>query len=160
MVGKLGRRVGICAALVGTLAGCYTLRPASASSLQVGTKVAIDVNDAGRLGLGGQIGPEIGRIDGMLVSKENGEYLLAVSGVRYLRGGEQVWTGERVGIKSEYVGTAYERRFSKGRTTALGVAVVGGLIAVVATRDLLGLGTIDRPEPVDTGSTSLRVRRP
>lgn len=160
MVGKLGRRVSICAALVGTLAGCYTLRPASASSLQVGTKVAIDVNDAGRVALGGTIGPEIGRIDGMLVSKENGEYLLAVSGVRYLRGGEQAWTGERVGIRSEFVGTAYERQFSKGRTTALSVAVLGGLVAVVVTRDLFGLGTIGRPDPIIDTTTALRIRRP
>lgn len=160
VVVKRGRRAAICAALVGTLAGCYTLQPASGTSLPVGTKVALDVNDAGRVSLGGTIGPEIGRIEGLLVSKENGEYQLAVSGVQFLRGGQQAWTGERVAIKSEYVGTVYERRFHRGRTTALGVAVVGGLATVVVTRDLFGLGTTGRPEPpIDTG-IALRFRRP
>jgi hypothetical protein len=154
------RRLASCAALAGMLTGCYTLQPVSGTSLQVGTKVAFDVNDAGRVGLGVLVGPEIGRIDGLLVGRDNGEYFLAVTGVRFLRGGEQVWTGERVGIKSEYLGTTYERRFSKGRTVALGVAIVGGLAAVVASRDLFGLGSTGRPEPPDSGGTTLIFRRP
>lgn len=154
------RRAAKYAALAGMLTGCYTLQPVSSASLQAGTKVAFDVNDVGRVGLGGLVGPGVGRIDGLLLGRENGEYLLAVSGVQTLRGGVQVWSGERVGIKSEYVGTVYERRFHRGRTTALGVAVVGGLAAVVVTRDLLGLGTTGRPdEPIDSGFT-LRIRRP
>jgi hypothetical protein len=154
------RRAAKCAALAGMLTGCYTLQPVSSATLQAGTKVAFDVNDVGRIGLGVLVGPEIGRIDGLLLGRENGEYLLAVSGVQLLRGGAQVWNGERVGIKSEYVGTVYERRFHKGRTAALGVAVVGGLAAVVVTRDLFGLGTTGRPDPPpDTGITLL-IRRP
>jgi len=142
------------------LAGCYSLQPVSSSTLQVGTKVAFDVNDAGRVGLGGTVGPEVGRIDGLLVGRENGEYFLAVSGVQLLRGGQQVWSGERVGIKSEYVGTVYERRFHRGRTIALSAAVVGGLAAVVVTRDLFGLGTTGRPEPPPDTGIALRIRRP
>jgi len=142
------------------LAGCYSLQPVSSSTLQVGTKVAFDVNDAGRVGLGGTIGPEVGRIDGLLVGRENGDYFVAVSGVQLLRGGQQVWSGERVGIKSEYVGTVYERRFHKGRTIALSAAVVGGIVAVVVTRDLFGLGTTGRPEPLPDSTPALRIRRP
>ena len=148
------------AALAGILTGCYSLQPVRSATLQVGTKVAFDVNDAGRVNLGGTIGPEVGRINGLLIGKDNGEYVVAVSGIQFLRGGEQVWSGERVGIKSEYVVTTYERRFSRGRTTALSVAAVGGLAVVVASRDLLGLGTTDRPAPPDTGGTQFRIRRP
>jgi len=157
------RRVASCTALAGMLTGCYTLQPVSGTSLQVGTKVAFDLNDAGRVNMGVVVGPEIGRIDGLLIGRENGEYVLSVSGVRFLRGGEQVWTGERVGLKAEYLGTMYERRFSKGRTAALGAAVIGGLAAVVATRDLFGLGTTGRdPVPDDSGTTltTIRFRRP
>jgi len=155
------RRIVSYATLAGMLTGCYSLQPVSSASLQVGTKVAFDMNDAGRVSLGGTIGPEVGRINGLLIGKDNGEYVVAVSDIQFLRGGEQVWSGERVGIKPEYVGVTYERRFSRGRTTALSVAAVGGLAAVVATRDLLGLGTTERPVPCDTcGSTAFRIRRP
>ena len=142
------------------LTGCYSLQPVSSATLQAGTKVAFDVNDVGRVGLGVTVGQEVGRIDGLLLSRDNGEYILAVSGVQLLRGGQQVWNGERVGIKSEYVGTVYERRFHKGRTIALSAAVVGGLAAVVVSRDLFGLGTTGRPDPPPDSVPALRIRRP
>ena len=131
--------------------GCYTLQPVSGVEPQVGTVVAFDVNDAGRTALGGTIGPEIAQVEGRLLEKENGRFLLAVSTVRLLRGGEQVWSGEQVRFQSEYLGPAYERRFSAGRTALLGAAGVGGLGAFFLTRSLLGAGTDDGgqqcPEP-------------
>ena len=82
---------------------------------EVGTRIAVDVTDVGRVALGGTIGPEIGTVEGTLVAVENGEYVIAVTQVQYLRGGYQTWSGERVTIKKEYVGRTYERRFHKGR---------------------------------------------
>jgi hypothetical protein len=155
-----GRRAAKCAALAGLLlTGCYTLQPVDRTKIQVGTKVAFDVNDVGRVSLGELVGPEIGRIDGLLVGQESGEYYIAVSGVQLLRGGEQVWTGERVRLKSEYVSTVYERRFHKGRTIALSAAVVGGLAALVVSQDLFGLGTTGRPDPCCDSIPQLIFRR-
>jgi len=51
------------------LAGCYTLQPAGGVVPSVGTQVAFDVNDVGRLALGGSMGPEIGQIEGRVVQK-------------------------------------------------------------------------------------------
>jgi len=111
------------------------------------------VNDAGRVALGGMIGPEIGQIEGRLISKENGEYVLSVHAVHYLRGGEQVWTGERVTLKPEWVGNAYEKRFSRGRTVALAAAGVGVFTAFLVTRSLIvkdpGTTTGDPPPPIN-----------
>lgn len=132
------------------IAGCYTLQPAVRAP-ESGTVVALDITDAGRVALGGTIGPEIGQLEGRLISSENEEYLIAVTSVRFLRGGEQVWAGERVRLRKEYVGNAYERRFSKGRTIALGATVVAGVAAIVLTQDLFGFGLPDgRQPPVDT----------
>lgn len=143
------------------VAGCYVLQPVpSTGSAPLGMKMALDVNDVGRVALGGSMGPEIGQIEGRLVSQQNGEYVVAVSAVRYLRGGEQTWTGEKVSIKKEYVGNTYERRFHRGRTIALSTAVAGGLFAIAVSQDLFGLGHAATPIiPPDTG-VSLRPRRP
>lgn len=120
--------------------------------------MAFDVTDAGRVALSGSMGPEIDQVEGRLLGTQNGEYVVAVSAVRLLRGGRQSWTGEKVSIKSEHVGNVYEHRFSKGRTIALSVALAGAVV-LVFNRDLLGLGG-DPQMPIDTGVVTLRIRRP
>src|SRR5258707_8516023 len=151
MIGRAG-----CAALGALVAGCYTYQPVAGVVPEVGMQVAFDVNDAGRVALGGQMGPEIAQVEGQLVQKDGGSYLLAISTVRLLRGGEQVWTGEQVRLKSEYLGSAYQRRFSMGRSVALGAAALGGFGAFLVSRSILGSGSKDLPgQPGDTVNTRL-----
>jgi hypothetical protein len=137
------------------LSGCYTLQPAAGVTPEIGDELAFDINDVGRVGLGGSMGPEIAQIQGRLVSRENAEYLVAVSSIHTLRGGDQVWTGEQVRIKSEYVTATYERHFSKGRTVTLGAVGVAAF-AFIVTRSLIGGGTEDPVTPPPIGS-SIRV---
>lgn len=120
--------------------------------------MAFDINDVGRVGLGGQMGPEIAQVEGQLMQDDAAEYLVAVSNVKFLRGGEQTWRGEKIRIKHEYVTTLYERRFSRSRTLA--VAAVGvGIVALIAGRSILGTGGEDPlPLPHDTAS-SVRIPR-
>lgn len=137
--------------VLGLLAGCYTLQPVRGASPVVGSRVALDVNDAGRVALGGSMGPEIGQVEGTLIQRGNGDYLLGVTSVSFLRGGVQVWKGEQVHIKPEYVSTVYERRLSKGRTIALAAAGAGA-VALIASQNLLGGGdhANDQEIPRDT----------
>ncbi|MEO8334485.1 MAG: hypothetical protein ABI664_05910 [bacterium] len=137
------------------LAGCYTLQPAMGVSPEIGNEMAFDITDVGRVALGPSMGPEIAQVEGRLVSRENAEYLVAVSTVRYLRGGEQPWKGEQVRLKSEYVGSTYQRQFSKGRTIALSVAGLGGA-AFLLTRSLIGSARDESPTPPPDG-TAIRV---
>lgn len=139
------------------LLGCYTFLPVSGPPAP-GMDVAFDVNDAGRVALGGVMGPEIGRIEGRVLERGTEDFLIAVSSIRLLRGGEQVWNGEPVRIRAEHVGPASERRFARGRTVALGVGVIGGFAAFLITRSLIGAGTEDGNPPVDTANT--RIIRP
>jgi len=140
------------------VAGCYALQPVRGAAPETGTTMAFDVTDAGRVELATSMGPEIDQIEGRLLNAANGEYVVSVSSVRYLRGGHQAWTGERVGIKKEYVARTYERRFSKGRTLALSAAMAGpGALAFG-----FGLGWFggEGTAPVDTGNPTFRGRRP
>jgi hypothetical protein len=126
------------------LAGCYTLQPAGGVVPDIGTQVAFDVNDVGRVALGGAMGPEIGQIEGRLVQRDSSQYVVAVTAVHLLRGGEQSWAGETVHIKSEYVSSSYQRQFSRGRTVALSAVGVVAL-AMLARNSLLGSGSVDQP---------------
>jgi hypothetical protein len=139
--------------------GCYTLQPISGTAPQLGTAIAFDINDAGRLALGGSMGPDISQIEGRLVSNDASEYVIGVSAIRLLRGGEQVWHGETVHIKSEYVSSRYERRLSKSRTLVAGAVGVGA-IAFIVSRSLLGAGTIDQGKGPDSSATAQRRPRP
>lgn len=150
-------RLSLAASLVlGT--GCYTLKPMTQATPEPGTVVALDINDAGRVALGGSIGPEVGQIEGRLLTQPNGEYEVAVSTVRFLRGGQQIWSGERVRVTRDQVGNSYVRRFDRGRTIALSAAVVAGVAAVVASRDLFGFGAEpDPPTEPPGGGEALRI---
>jgi len=154
MMGQL-RLAG--AALFGVLlAGCYTMQPVVGVDPRVGTEVAFDVNDAGRVALNSTMGPEIAQVEGQLVQKEDGIYIVSVSTVRLLRGTEQPWSGERVRLRSEYLGPAYERKLSKSKSVGLAIGSVGGVAAFFLTRNLLGIGnTDDSGGPHDTVITRL-----
>jgi hypothetical protein len=146
-------RLIVLTAFGGCLAGCYTLQPVSAAGPLVGKDVAFDVNDAGRVALGGSMGPAIRQIEGRLVQEDSGQYLISVSAVHFLYGGEQSWTGESVRLKPEFVGSSYERHFSPARTIALSAVGVAAAAALVG-RSLLGAGNAtQRTPPPDSQKT-------
>lgn len=103
------------------------------------------------------MGPEIGQIEGRLLQRDTAQYLVAVSAVRLLRGGEQVWSGEPVRIKPDYVATTYTRQFAKGRTIALGAVGVAA-VAFIVTRSLIGSGDAIEKPPGDTATARISPR--
>ncbi|HWJ14311.1 MAG TPA: hypothetical protein VNS10_11255 [Gemmatimonadaceae bacterium] len=124
-----------------------------------GTVIGLDITDAGRVALGGAMGPEIDQVEGKLIAKDTTGYLVGVTSLHLLRGGEQVWHGEQVQIKKEYVSSVYQRRFSPSRSAAL--AAVGiGAVALIATRSIFPSGSINQPMGPDSSGTSIRRRRP
>lgn len=141
-----------------SLAGCYSLQPVAAGAVpMLGAPVALDINDAGRVVLGGTMGPEIGQIEGRLVSKDNVDYVVSVSVVRFVRGGEQTWTGERIHVKNEFVSSVHEKKFSKGRTVILS-AVAATAVALLVRQALVGSGTGELPAPpTDTSAQKVRI---
>jgi hypothetical protein len=155
----LKRRL-LVAAAAAVLSGCYELQPAATGvTPTIGSEIALDVNDAGRVALGGLMGPEIAQIEGRLLQKDSSEYFVGVTLVHLLRGGEQVWSGEKIHVKSEFVSSVYEKKFSRGRSIALGSVGLAGVVVLV-TRSLLGSGAPDVPvTPDTTAHTQRRPRR-
>lgn len=150
------RVIGAAAVFCLSLAACYTLLPVPGNTMPPpGSRIAVDVNDAGRTALGGLMGPEIAQIEGRLIDTEGTDYDLAVTTVHLLRGGEQVWKGERVKVKREYITTVYDKQFSKGRTIAAS-AVGIGVVAYFATKAIVGLVQGNTPQSPSDSAPSLR----
>ena len=148
-------RLSSLASLGAFLTGCTSLQPVGGVTPEVGSRIAFDVNDAGRVALGGTMGPEIAQVEGKLIERDSSGYLVSVSGIRLLRGGEQAWSGEQVRLRTEYLGSAYLRHVSLGRSIALGAIGLGGFTAIMISQSLLGSGTGNDSTPPDTIITRL-----
>ncbi len=152
------KQLAVGAALLGTM-GCYTLQPVANQPLPLGTYLSVGINDAGRVALGGSIGPEIALLEGRLVQIDSAEYVLSVSQINLLRGGQQVWAGERARVRKDFVSSISERKLSRSRTAVVS-AVTLGIVVYVFRQGLNGLllGDEGKPVPSDTGST-MRIPR-
>jgi len=157
---SMARAIGAAAVCLSFVA-CYTLVPRPGNTMPTpGSRIALDLNDAGRAAMGGLMGPEIAQIEGRLVGSEGTTLDVAVLAVRLLRGGEQVWKGERVTLRREYITTMYDKQFSKGRT-AIASAVGIGVITYFATRALAGYLQGDQGKtPPDSSDAIRRPVRP
>jgi hypothetical protein len=114
--------------------------------------VLLELNDRGRVGMGESVGTAARAIEGTLRTDPDSVYALTVESVLYLNGQTNRWTGEAVNVQKDFVGTLRERHFSRSRTFLTAAGIVGGAIALIATRGLLGGGNTDRdPSPPEPG---------
>jgi len=111
-----------------------TLQPAP------GTNLSLVLSDEGRMQSMRQVGPYAMRIEGELLQATPADFVLAVSDVVDIRGTHSKWTGESVSLPRSYVMMTYEKQFSRSRTVLLATAVAGGIVAIIAARNLLGFG--------------------
>ena len=132
---------------MGVTSGCYIYAPAPANPAP-GTRVLLELNDRGRVGLGNSIGPNGGIVEGMVQSNTDSVYSLRVDRVEYLNGQSNRWNGEPLVMPKEFVGNARERMFSASRTWLAAGAVTLAAVAFISTRQLLGFGS----EPKGPGS--------
>jgi hypothetical protein len=136
-------------ALVAPVGGCYVYTPL-ASAPSTGSTVSFTLTDAGRLSLGRSIGEGARSLEGEVDSTTDSTYVLHVQSVTYINGQHNKWTGERLVVGRQQVTDARQRDFSKSRTALVAAATVGGLVAFIATRGLLGGGGETQRNPDGT----------
>ena len=122
------------------LAGCYTYLPVATLQPAPGTNLSLVLSDEGRMQSVRQVGPYTMRIEGELLQATPEDFVVAVSDVVDIRGTRSKWTGESVSLPRSYVMMTYEKQFSRSKTVLLATAVAGGIVAIIASRNLLGLG--------------------
>jgi hypothetical protein len=121
------------------LPACYHYVPIQAAP-EPGVQVEVELNDAGRVGMVGAVGAEIGSIQGVLESRSDTGLVVRVAQVLGEFGGVTRWEGEAVAIRPGYVRSLRERRFSATRTAVLAAAAGAGFVVFVVSRNLLGFG--------------------
>jgi hypothetical protein len=144
-------RAAVLGLLAGFSTGCYTTVPVASAPVP-GQVLVMDLNDQGRVALGPSVGPSATRIEGTLDSRTDSAYTVKVASVVYLNGSNNRWTNEPLTIQSNLVREVREKKFSRSRSGLLTAGVVGGVVAFIATRGLLGLGNPDRDKGPDDGS--------
>ena len=117
-----------------------------------GQVLVMDLNDNGRVALGPSIGPAATRIEGLLDSRTDSAYVVKVSSVVYMNGSNNRWTNEPLTIRSDLVRELRERKFSRSRSMLLAAGIVGGTVAFIASRGLLGFGTPNTDKGPGDGS--------
>jgi hypothetical protein len=122
------------------LAGCYAYLPVATLQPAPGTNLSLVLSDEGRMQSVRQVGPYTMRIEGELLQATPEDFVVAVSDVVDIRGTRSKWTGESVSLPRSYVMMTYEKQFSRSKTVLLATAVAGGIVAIIAGRNLLGLG--------------------
>lgn len=143
------RRVPLRLLLFALLTGCYVNVPLVGSRPEPvpGTRLVIELTDQGRIGMERQLGSEVAKVEGALVSRSDTSYVLGVATVVGLYGALSKWQGERVTLRADHVRRLSERRFSLGRTVMAAGAATAGFLVFVATRSLLGGGNEGGPDP-------------
>jgi hypothetical protein len=149
------------ALVVGCLlaAGCYAMVPVAGTAPPLGARVALLVNDAGRVALGGTVGPEVAELEGRLVDQDSAQLVLSMLAVRPLRGGVQVWSGERLAVSRAHVALLQERHLSKSKSAIVAGAVTAALAAVIR-QGILGGGSIDPTVTPPDSAQSVRIPWP
>ncbi len=130
--------------LPGLLAACYTYRPLPAAP-EPQTRVAFVLTDYGRVGAAPQIGAQAMRVEGDVLATSDSGYLLAVSGVKPIRGSWVRWTGEQVNVRPDYVAQMYVRRFSRGRTALMLGGAAFTALTLMVNLNIFGFGGLDIP---------------
>jgi hypothetical protein len=124
-------------------ASCHRYEPVTAASLENGASVSVALTDFGTANLGRLLGMGVGTIEGGLVSLSDSAVTLSVQVVRQRDGIETYWKGERVSIPRRDVAEIRQRRLSRGRSAAAGVALIAA--AVGAVEAFIGSGSGAQP---------------
>ena len=151
------RWVGVSALFVAS--ACYTSVPLETSTPPVGETIGFVINDAGRVGLGGRIGPGIERIEGRMAGTEGDMYVINVFSTATLDGAKSLWSGEEMRLDRNFVARLESRQLSKGRSwAAVGVATAV-VTAFILTRGLTGFfGGDEEDDPPELPPVESRGR--
>jgi hypothetical protein len=115
---------------VPALVACYTYRPLPTATPEPGTRVSVDLTDAGSVQLTNQLGPEVTQVQGEVLGVDSTALHLALLSTANRRGIEADWQREPVSIPTNAFGSLEQRRLSVGGTALFGGLALGGLYAM------------------------------
>jgi len=122
------------------LQGCYSSLPLQEGPAPTAQRVVLSLNDQGRAALSQQLGTAVDRIEGEILSENEGGYAVSVFHVSQLNGNSATWNGEHVTVAKSQISGFQLRRLNRTRTALLAAGVTVGVVALFFGRSLLGFG--------------------
>ncbi len=124
------------------LCACYVTTPVpTAPAPELGTKLHVQLTDAGAASLAQYLGPNVYYVDGRLLSRSDTSMALSVSGLTLRSGDEQYWKGENVSLPQSAIATIEVKKVSWWRSGLL----AGGIIASLTSFGLIAGGSSGGP---------------
>lgn len=145
MMRRAMRPVALALGIVQLFAACFRYVPVTSTPV-TGTRVALEINDEGRLALAQALGPGVIRIEGTLVSADADAWVVTATNVTQLRLRPTAVDSIRVRVPTAHVVTREERKLSRSRTAM----VIGGAAAALVTF-FFSKGWFGRSTPPDDG---------
>lgn len=116
--------------LLCTATACYTYQPLPSPEPDVGTRVSVQLTDAGSRVLWNQIGPNVLHVEGDVMKADSTALRLSVRQVENIGGVPTNWNGEGVAVPREVIAGMQQRRFSMGGTVLMGGIAAAALYAL------------------------------
>jgi hypothetical protein len=143
MMHRSRRPVALALAAVQLMTACFQYVPVRTDPAP-GVRVALEINDEGRVALAPALGPGVVRIEGVLVATESDVLVVDAMMVTQLRLRPTAVDRIRVRVARAHVVLTEERRMSRKRTI---LAVGGAVVAVVSF--FVSKGWFGRSTPPD-----------
>lgn len=105
--------------------GCYTFQPVVGHRIDPGTRIRIHLSDEGSARISGQVGQPVSSLDGRVVSVRSDTLLVTVAWGGLYAGTPFEGRRDTLAINHEEIFRMERSRFSAGRTTLLGLGLVG-----------------------------------
>jgi len=110
--------------------GCYQYVPVSPASPDPGSVIRVDVDDEAATALTSVLGPGVLRVNGRLLDRTDESVSILVESYQTSRSGELSGLGDPVSLPIHQITHVEQKRLSRGRSLLLGVAFVGGALAM------------------------------
>jgi hypothetical protein len=109
------------------LCGCYVNIPMTTSSPDPGTRLHVQLTDAGSVDLARYLGPNVISIDGRFIQADDSALSVSVNQVSMRSGDEQFWKGETVVLPRSAIAFVQRRKLSTWRSGLLAGVFLAGL---------------------------------
>lgn len=127
---------GVCGLMLTT--GCYTYQMKSPSELIPGQNIAVQVNNVGRVALTADLGDDVAKFNGKVVSVGDSTLGVSVNHIDYLNGSYTAFPGGTVTVSRNAITSVSTKTFSQSKTTVAAIGFVASIVALLVVLHATG----------------------
>ena len=119
---------------------CYTYDMKAPSDLMAGQEVEVVVNNVGRVALTSDLGDDVARFDGNVVTVTDSVLRVSVNHVDFLNGSSGGFPGGTVSVPRDAITSVRTKQFSRSKTAVAAIGIVAALVAAIGVLHAVGFG--------------------